>query len=195
MTLKSAQGLGDRVLQSRKSGYIPSLAKAHYVATQQTPGTERLLGTIGAFDDLDPMIILDLAADAGKIVIPGTLTLWQSGTIAGGDITIVVAIENKIRLASGGTLIDVKNLNLASVTANDPSGAVTINPVANAETATRVIKTITTPAALGEGIEIDFEDDAHLPALAVGASFLVYAQAATVAPTFDWELDWIEETT
>ena len=178
--------LGKQRIQDRKPRYHALKDGLLFKATHQTPGTAVTGQT--SFVATTPTFLMQTSADTRRIV---GLSLWlsQAGTVAGGTIDIVLAIDTAARYSSGGTAVTPQNSNTDNTTA---SGAdFYYNPTASAAgSGTRYIWASTVSASLGTVTTYDFEDG-----LGVGTtgSILVYTWAATTGPTWRFGAEWLEE--
>ena len=146
-----------------------------------------------------PMLVLDVPS--GTTAIPLSLNLRQAGTVAGGIITVTIAIETaKIRYSSGGTA----ETNIISSRTDKPVSPkctlYSLPTAAAAGTAAAIFHDIVaqdvSPASAdAQRFTIDWPAPGHTfaPKFLVGpASFLVFAYAATTGPTWQWALSFAE---
>lgn len=140
-----------------------------------------------------------LTVPDATIAIPLYLQLTQTGTVAGGEITIHLEYDNADRYSSGGTTETV----LSTRTDNPVSNACTLR----SSSGTAITATDAYGMGLWHGEFIQDVDPAvaddfkwhnwdwspPVPVYLVGpASFLVYTAAATTGPTFYWNFFWAE---
>jgi len=130
------------------------------------------------------------------------MTLSQSGTVAGGAISIVIAVDSRSRFDAGGTAIVPVNAN---INYSNASGYTFLyNATALAATATvRYIQEITIAASVGSVFALDFTEayeENGIPFAAAGTtigaytgSLLVYTSAATTGPTWKSSFEYIED--
>lgn len=149
-----------------------------------------------SFATTTPTFLLRNPSTSGVICIPLYITLNQSGSVAGGDIDIIVEIDDADRFASGGTTETVLSSRpkkgrtnactlLTGATASDAYGVridgITIAPdVSPAEGALQ--QYLWTPTST-----MDILDPA--------SSLLVYTYAASTGPTWWWTVKWGEVPT
>ena len=148
--------------------------------------------------DTAPLIIVDLAAQSDPMcLVPLYLSLAQTGTVAAGAITVIMAKDNAARYTSGGTAATVLNARMTK-THSLPSGARAFSRTASPIVATDAYGirmwglTVGQDVSPAEGVpnELVWTPPAgpdYIEATAdLGASWLVYANAGTTGPTLFW---------
>ena len=140
-----------------------------------------------------PTFLIDVPS--GTTCIPLFVNLTQAGTVAGGDVSIRIAIDNADRYDTGGTSETVYNPRTSSGRAN----ACTLYSGATATSGygIRVFSAVT--AADVSPAEAAIQGpywSAELPYLIEGpGAFLVYTDAAVTGPTWEWSIGWAEVPT
>lgn len=139
-----------------------------------------------------------LNVPSGTIAIPLWLQLSQTGTVAGGEITVHLEMDNANRYTSGGTVETV----LSSRTDNPTSNQCTLYSSSSAITATdaygmglwhgEFIQDVD-PAVADNFAWHNWEWTPRFPVYIVGAgAFLVYTGAATTGASYYWNFAWAE---
>jgi len=170
----------------RESGFIAAANARRFAWSHQTPGT-RVTGQT-SFVATTPTFLLANSA-ATKCVILRSLCLTQAGSVAGGDISITVAIDSAYRWSTGGTAVVPANTSCDTATASGLTKAVT-NPTATAAGAgTRYLGTKVVPAEIGRTTTLEFRDGVIMRAT---GSIAVYTWAATTGPSWEFAGDWEE---
>ena len=145
-----------------------------------------------------PLLLLALAAQADPLcAIPLYLSLCQTGTVAGGAVTVIMEKDNANRLTSGGTDATVLNARMTK-THSLPSGATMRSRTDSGITATNAYGirmwgvTVGQDVSPAEGVpnELVWTPPAgpdYIEATAdLGASWLIFADAGTTGPTLFW---------
>ena len=96
-------------LQDGGSGYKTGREGNRFFVSNPTVTTGETAQT--TFVDTTPYLLFD--TDTSTRIIPFGLILAQAGTVAGGVITIVLAIDSINRYVSSGTELTPKNTNMA----------------------------------------------------------------------------------
>lgn len=143
-----------------------------------------------SFAATTPTFLLDVPLDT--TAIPLFVNLTQAGTVAGGDVSIRISIDNAARYSAGGTSEAVYNPRTSSARANLCtlySGA-----TATAGYGIRVFSAVTAPdVSPAEGAVQGPYWSAEMPYLIEGpGAFLVYTDAAVTGPTWEWSIGWAE---
>lgn len=147
-----------------------------------------------SFANTTPTFLLDVPE--GTTAIPLFVNLTQAGTVAGGAISVRIAIDDRKRYASAGTSETVYNPSKRFKRQNKCtlySGA-TANAPAIDSYGIRVFSAVF-------GADVDTAEgavqgpywSAESPYLLEGpATFLVYTDAAATGPTWEWSVGWCE---
>lgn len=140
-----------------------------------------------------PTFLLSQSAAANRLVV-NSIALVQLGTVAGGDISVVVAIDTRNRYSAGGTIITPQNVYADSGVLTGSRAATAVlrsSPTATAEDAAtvRFIETHLMSPSVPSRLTFDFGDG-----LVIGAtgSLLIYTWAATTGPTWRPIIEWSE---
>ena len=147
-----------------------------------------------SFANTTPTFLMDVPE--GTTMIPLMMTLYQTGTVAGGPIDVIMELDDTIRLASGGTTETVfcarprsqyirKCSLLSGATAAAGYGIRTGFWKVGADVDT----------AEGAIYEILWTPTGSLDFLDGPAAWLVYTYAATTGPTWAWTFKWAEMPT
>lgn len=149
-----------------------------------------------SFGDTAPAFLLDVPT--GYTAIPLEIHLAQGGTVAGGIITVLVTLSDKVRYASGGAAITPQNMRFdepyASACSFYDCGT---DIVANANTdditlwAAMLDQDVSTkPEA---SINVNWSARFNLAPLLVGpASLVIYAFAGSTEPSLFYNIIWAE---
>jgi hypothetical protein len=173
-------------LAPRDHGYAAVARGRRFFTTHQTPGTAVTGQT--SFVATTPTFLLNNAA-ATRGAILRSIILAQAGTVAGGLIELVLAIDSANRYSAGGTAVVPQNGNSDSATASLVT-AFRFNPTASAAGAgTRYLAPGAVPASLGTITTISFNDGVYI---GVTGSILLYTWAATTGPTWRFTFEWEE---
>jgi hypothetical protein len=135
-------------------------------------------------------LVLDVPV--GVVAVPTLQTLGQSGTVAGGDISIIIEVDNAKRLSSG-TLKTISNVR-ATQGGPNPLCSLYSTVTTVAGNGARIYgTTVAADVAPAEGISNEQIWTPVGPDFLVGpASFIVYTYAAVTGPTWFWTTKWIE---
>ena len=155
-----------------------------------------------SFVNTTPMLLLANPAASGRVIIPLMVSLTQAGTVAGGDIDVLIEIDDAVRYSSGGTQETVFNARTSSplgATAADGSGSnkgiLYSNPTASSGYGISVYRQRLGPdvsPAEGAVQEVFWAPTGTLDYIDPGGSMLVYTYAAVTGPTWLWTVKWIE---
>ena len=140
-----------------------------------------------SFADTTPTFLLDVPA--GTNVIPLFANLVQTGTVAGGDIELLIEIDKVKRYASGGTSEKIFNTRNKVSRCALYSGATAVTGYGM--TLNRYDLGPDVSAAEGAVQGPFWKPDAPY-ILRGSASLLVYSSAGTTGPTWHWGFGWIE---
>lgn len=134
-----------------------------------------------------------LRVPSGTTAIPLAVRLRQAGTVAGGQIDVIIEIDNADRYSSGGTSETV----LSSRTDNPVTNNCTLYSGATAAAGYGVrifglvgLEQDVTPL-YPELSGVDWIGDGS-DYLVGPAAFAVYTYAATTGPTWSWAVKWAE---
>lgn len=149
-----------------------------------------------AFSDTAPAFLVDIPS--GTTMVPMEVILNQGGTVAGGVITVLITIDNKLRFSSGGTVLTVRNGKQ-----NPPSSAP--SPTATAyQGATAAAKgldqtlygdilvqgvTNTAASILAHNVRYIADSPMYLNG---PASLVIYGFAVTTQPSWFFHIKWAE---
>lgn len=166
-------------LVSRGRVFIVSDADQNDMVTGQT-----------SFAATTPTFQLDVPD--GTWALPIYADLSQGGTVAGGDIGLVVEIDNADRYASSGTSETV--LNARTDATHSPLCTFRSNPTAESGYGVRVLSAQIAPdVSPAEGIVPGPLLTMPIPFLLVGpAAWNIYTYAGTTGPTWLWTACWAE---
>jgi hypothetical protein len=145
-----------------------------------------------------------VASAARVFIIPLMISLTQAGTVAGGDIDVLVEIDNATRYASGGTQETVfcsRTDSPQGATAADGTGSnkgiLYSGATAGAGYGIPLYRQHLGPdvsPAEGAVQEVLWTPRGALDFIAPGHSMLVYTYAGTTGPTWLWSFKWLEVT-
>jgi hypothetical protein len=188
-------GLVDRVkatqqvLSDGEASYTTGRTGQRFFVTNPTAGTG--ITAQLAYAVTTPTFLI-YNPSSGNRIIPGALTISQTGSVASVTISVEFAIDNIDRFTSGGsggTAVVAKNTSMAS--SGTATGLFRYNPtVAAASANVRRFGALSLAANLGLPVTIEFSDAFMIDA---PGSVLVYVFAATTAPTLYFHWEWIEE--
>jgi len=151
-----------------------------------------------SFSDTAPAFVLDVPSGTG--VVPLEIDLRQGGTVAGGAITVLATLSDKVRRASGGTAHTPRNMRF-TVSGSDSNLASSgcsfyTGPTTNANSI---------DVSLFSGIYEHNLDGAvtasqvfwsarhsYAPYLVGPASLVVYTFAGTTQPSWFFTFKWAE---
>src|SRR3990167_3082710 len=178
-----------RVFQAHHAleGLVTAKSGARYLVTHQTPTTAVTGQT--SFVATTPTFLLRQASSSNRLVL-NSIVLSQTGTVAGGDIEIVVAIDSVDRFSADGTLVTPQCSNSAE--SNNSSFTFRYNPTASAAGAgTRYIDHRAVDNVLGSSLVMSYNDGVVIGAT---GSILVYTFAATTGPSWHFTFEVFDET-
>lgn len=182
------------MLAAEGHGFYSSDADPNDVVTGQT-----------SFANTSPTFILSNPAGSGVIIIPVMISLTQSGTVAGGDIDVLVELDNTDRFSSGGTAELVfcsRTDSPRGTTAADGTG-INKGILRSGATTSAGVGINVYRQRLGADIspaegavqEVFWAPTGSLDFMAPGSSLLVYTYAGTTGPTWLWSFKWLEINT
>ncbi len=165
-----------------------------FVASPAARETAEAIGTVDTFSDTDPALLLDVPS--GTTAIPLEIIMNQGGTVAGGNITLLITLSDKIRYSSGGVAITPKNMRFdepRSSTCRFYSGSTDIVANANAEDLTLFAQNLIHDIDTLEGGNVQWTARKFIAPVLVGPAALpIYAEAATTQPSFFYVVKWAE---
>lgn len=169
-------------------GWVYDLSEATLAGTVTGPIT---------YATTSPTLIFALSAASGLAAIPLYLSLGQTGTVAGGAITVLMEKDNANRYTSGGTAATV--MNSLTMGGALPTGASAFSRTGSAIVATDAAGmrmwgvTVGQDVSPAEGIpnELVWTPPAGAPdylitTASLGASWLINTTAATTGATWLW---------
>lgn len=155
-----------------------------------------------SFAATTPSFLLVNPVGSGRVVVPLQFILSQTGSVAGGAVDVIMAIDDANRFSSGGT----QELVFCSRT-DSPLG---VTAAAGTGSNKAILYTGAT-ATSAYGIRIDgmtvgqdvstaegainqynWTPLAGMDFLAPGSSWLIYTYAGTTGPTWFWTVKWME---
>lgn len=144
-----------------------------------------------SFAATTPTFLLDIPT--GTTVIPLMMRLFQSGTVAGAAVDVIMEFDNAARYSAAGTAETV----LASKTTGAQATACTLysNPTAAAGYGVRVYgATLGQDVSPAEGAvnEVIWTPQGGLDFLVGPAAWATYTYAGTTGPTWLWTFKWAE---
>lgn len=137
-----------------------------------------------------------LNVPTGKTVIPLFMGLAQAGSVAGGDITVLMGKDKINRYSSGGTALSA--LPDRSSASTQPTSTLYSGATATSGVATRMMGLQIGPdVSPAEGVinEIVWTPAATLDYLDGPAAWMVYTYAASTGPTWLYEFKFAEVDT
>ena len=173
-------------------GYVFNLSEVALATAVTGPTT---------FATTTPSFIVNNAAASGMTVIPLYFSFQQSGTVAGGAVTITMEVDNAARYSSGGTAVTAQNAWVNGGINNSalPSGVTAFSGSGGAITATNAAGVRIWSPLVGQDVssaegvtnELVWTPPTGAPELltatsVLGASWLVHAVAAVTGVTFLW---------
>lgn len=143
-----------------------------------------------SFANTTPTFLLDVPV--GRIVVPLSANLSQSGSVAGGAVDVIIEIDDVTRYASGGaaeTVYNPSKRNKMESKCSLYSGA-----TAKAGYGVRVWGATTgQDVSPAEGAVQGPFWRPEIPLFLEGpASWLIYTYAGTTGPTWLWDMKWAE---
>ncbi len=165
-----------------------------FVASPAARETAEAIGTVDTFSDTDPALLLDIPS--GTTAIPLEIIMNQGGTVAGGNITLLITLSDKIRYSSGGVAITPKNMRFdtpRSSSCRFYSGSTDIVANANAEDLTLFAQNLLHDIDTLEGGNVQWTARKFIAPVLIGpAAIPIYAEAATTQPSFFYVVKWAE---
>lgn len=166
-------------------GFASSFRGHRYTVTHQTPSTD-VTGQTSFAATTPTFLFYQSGADTSLAL--NSMQLSQSGTVAGADVFISLAIDTASRYSSGGTAVVPQVMHTAESTAANTT--FTFNPTASAAGAgTRYIGTWAANADTGVMTSLDFRDGVII---GTTGSILVYTWAGTTAPSWKFVFEFTE---
>ena len=146
-----------------------------------------------SFAATTPTWMIDVPA--GMTLIPLFVNLTQAGTVAGGDVSIRISIDSALRHSSGGT--SEKGFNARTNYGGNPPVLCRSGATATSGYGIRLFSAVTAPdVSPAEGAVQGPYWSAEVPMFLDGpASFLVYTEAGTTGPTWEWTIGVAADTT
>ena len=150
-----------------------------------------------SFADTTPTFTLRVPANT--VAIPVLVALCQTGTVAGGDVDVLMEFAGIDRYASGGTSENVRNARVGST--GTPNNLCTLYSGATITATSASLPFGHTPWRLtvgadvspAEGISNELIWSPTGPDFLEGpASVNIYTYAGTTGPTWYWTMKWIE---
>lgn len=184
----AAQSIQDILKQQDLISYLSLTGKTFTASPSTTSAT--VTGQT-SYVNTTPTFLLDVPA--GITAIPLYMGLAQTGTVAGGDINILMGKDKIDRYNTGGT--EASYMNDRSVSTRTPSCKLYTNPTAVAGNALRMMgQQIAADVSPAEGVinESVWTPAAKLDFLDGPAAWLVYTFAGTTGPTWFWQFGWAE---
>lgn len=186
MKSRSARLLSNIGANDRGVNYVPSKTKELWVASGQASPPAVVTGQT-SFVATTPTF-LATQTTAGKRAMLRRLSLTQAGTVAGGQISVAIAIDLIDRFASAGTertpvAPNADNADAASFNWYE-------NPTAAAASSIRWLDAFELDANVGETLELLPADGIQL---VNASSLLVYTWAATTGPSWHYAAEFVEE--
>lgn len=143
-----------------------------------------------SFANTTPTFLLDVPS--GTTAIPLELTLVQSGTVAGGDINVLVEYDNADRYSAGGTAETKLNANLNFT--DTGNSVLYTGATASAGYGVRVWGvTVAADVSPAEGAvqEILWRPGGNIFIKGDGA-LAIYTYASVTGPSWLWSIKWAE---
>lgn len=176
--------VGQRVLADGESGYATGRVGSRWYATNPTVNT----AVTGQTSFAAGTSFLTFDTDSATRMIPNSIILAQTGTVAGGAITVILATDTINRISSGTAITPTPTFREATT-----STGLTVKHTVTNLTASSVkyFAPIVIPNVLSTTTSIQLGD-----AYAVGpsSSFLVYCFAATTGASLFFNVEWVEES-
>jgi hypothetical protein len=140
---------------------------------------------------------LTLEVPAGTTAIPLSLSLVQTGTVAGGLITVILGIQNAAERSSGGTAWTLVTSSRTDKPMT-PSCSVYTQPTVSSDTvgvrlwAATLKQDVTNTVYTNHVYWTALGQESAVPYLVGPAALKVYTFASTTGPTFFADLAWAE---
>lgn len=185
-TPDNPQSAGSGILgmtQMRESAYHASVMGRRFYYTHQTPGTVVTGQT--SYVATTPTFMLSNTSGTNVVIIR-SLTLSQTGTVAGGLINVLTTLSTTNDFSSGGTSVTGQNPNEGSAVTVAANITFRFNPTATG-TISRLLASLSVPASLGTITTIDYKDAVMLGN--TSSSWSCYTHAATPGPSWFFVLE------
>jgi len=198
-TLVNARGSqrGDAVVVSTIEQLIDD-GRGFMVSNTARETAEALAGT--SFSDTAPAFLLDVPT--GTTAKLAEITMNTGGTVAGGVITLLVTLSDKLRYSSGGTAKTPQNLSFDEPRTANSSFYTAVSAItagANTDDITlegALIDPDVATAPYGAPTKFHWSaKTSYSPQLVGPASVVVYSFAATTAPSWFYNFKWVEYPT
>jgi len=163
------------------------------------PGTTASAVGHTSFLDTRPTILLyknPLGSAVPREIVGFNLRMEQQGTLAGGEIHIVVQVDGASRYNSSGTEVSAVPMNYDFLS-DSASGTVYYAATASGcivstKTAPITIEHAVVEQNIGDVFSVDYDDTVILEA-GYARSLLIYTRSATTPPSWNFRLEWIEK--
>ena len=145
-----------------------------------------------SFSDTAPAFILDVPSGTG--VVPLEIDLRQGGSVAGGVITVLATLSDKVRRASGGTSHTAQSMRFDELHTSGCSFYTGPTANANADDISLFSGLFAhdLDGAVGVSQVHWSARDSYAPYLVGPASLVVYAFAASTQPSWFFTFKWAE---
>ncbi len=164
-----------------------------FVASPAARETAEAIGST-SFSDTDPALLLDVPT--GTTAIPLEIIMNQGGTVAGGNITLLITMSDKIRYASGGVLLTSQNMRFdepRSSACRFYTGSTDIVANANTDDITLFAQNLVHDIDTLEGGNIQWTARKFIAPVLIGpAAIPIYAVATSTQPSFFYVVKWAE---
>jgi hypothetical protein len=155
-------------------------------------------GTASAtFSDTDPAFLLDVPT--GTTIMPLEITLNQGGTVAGGMITVLITLDDKIRYSSGGVAVTPQNFRYDEPRSSSCpfyTGGTDIVAAANTDDVTLYGQFLVQDIDVLEGGNVHWSAKNYIAPVLIGpASLVIYTYAASTQPSWWFSIKWAEFAT
>lgn len=170
--------------QDRDLGFTPSRAGKLFTFGDQTAAAPASYTAQTSLVATTPFLIFYKAAGGTTRHALRSIELSQTGTVAGGEIKIAVAMDTANRYSAAGTALTPQNMSREFRTTAITDLTVRVNATASAQTDANIdwLKAYSAVPQVGSTIRINLQDGLILNSGA--GSILVYVFAATTGPTF-----------
>lgn len=174
---------GNAVLLDGGSGYKTGREGSRWYVTNPTVNTALTAQT--SFAATTPFLVFD--TNSSTRMIPSSIILAQTGTVAGGAITVIFATDTINRISSGTTVTPANCYREST-----GSTGVTVNHTVTAVAASSVkyFAPITIPNVIPTTTVINLDDGY---AIGASSSLLMFVFASTTGPSLFFNVDWVEE--
>jgi hypothetical protein len=181
---------------ARAGGFVSGSGIRRYVISHQTP-TTTVTGQTSWVATTPTFMLYKTSSNTTTRTIISLISLEQTGTAAVGAISLIGCIDPTNRYSSGGTAVVPKLTSLQQVdSGTTPDFTFRYNPTASAASGTadlvpRYFNCGTFPAVTGTTLPtIDCQDEFVIKG---PGTFMLYTQAATTGPTWNFTFEVIEE--